>query len=137
MSRKKKCETALKDSPVISPNIRLRYPDSFEAGAGSIIDDFCYLSTQVRIGRYCHWASGCSIAGGPEGLFVLGDYSSLSSGAKVWTSSDDFVHDPVMIVPEEFGAIKTRDRDGVLRQLEALERNFETEQAASVAVELL
>jgi acetyltransferase-like isoleucine patch superfamily enzyme len=183
----------MEETPIISRNIRLRYPDHFDLGAGSIVDDFCYLSTRIRIGRHCHVASSCSIAGGKEGLFVLGDYSSLSSGVKVWTSSDDFTHDLVMIVPEEFGEIKThsirgdvvmgsltgvgansvvmpdnripegtvigalsfvpsqfefepwtvyagtpirrikaRDREGVLAQLEALERKFEAESIPAV-----
>lgn len=91
---------------IVSKNIRLRYPTHFSVGEGTIVDDFCYFSTRIQLGRHCHIASGCSIAGGTDGLFVLGDYSSLSSGVKVWTSSDDFVHDLVMIVPEELGAIK-------------------------------
>jgi acetyltransferase-like isoleucine patch superfamily enzyme len=70
------------------------------------VDDFCYFSTRVSIGRYCHIASGCSVAGGVDRLFTLGDFSSLSSGVKVWCTSDDFVHDVVTIVPPEFGPIK-------------------------------
>lgn len=91
---------------IVSKNIRLRYPKQFSVGEGTIVDDFCYFSTRIKLGCHCHVASGCSIAGGADGLFVLGDYSSLSSGVKIWTSSDDFVHDLVMIVPEEFGAVK-------------------------------
>jgi len=96
----------MRREPIVSKNIRLRYPKHFSVGEGAIVDDFCYFSTRIKVGRYGHIASGCSIAGGEEGEFVLGDYSSLSSGVKVWTSSDDFVHDLVMIVPEEFGTIK-------------------------------
>lgn len=92
--------------PIISPNIRVRHPDAFDVGPNSIVDDYCYFSTRVRIGDWCHVASGCSVAGGRERLFVLGDYSSLSSGVKVWCTSDDFVNDLVTIVPPELGAIK-------------------------------
>ena len=38
--------------------------------------------------------------------FSLGDFSSLSSGVKVWCVSDDFGRDLVTIVPDEFGPIK-------------------------------
>jgi acetyltransferase-like isoleucine patch superfamily enzyme len=91
---------------IVSPNVRIRIPDHFEVGEGTIVDDFCYFSTRVKLGRYCHVASGCSIAGGAARQFELGDFSSLSSGVKVWCVSDDFVHDLVTIVPDELGNIK-------------------------------
>jgi acetyltransferase-like isoleucine patch superfamily enzyme len=86
-------------SPIVSKNIRLRHPEHFTIGDGSIIDDFCYISTRLVVGRYSHIASGCSIAGGGARTFSLGDYSSLSSGVKIWCTSDDFVNDVVTIVP--------------------------------------
>lgn len=92
--------------PIISPNIRLRCPEAFEVGEGSIVDDFCYISARVRIGRYSHVASGCSIAGGKARLFTLGDYCSLSAGVRIWCGSDDFTRDIVTIIPEEFPPIK-------------------------------
>lgn len=94
--------------PIISPNSRVRYPEHLVVGAYSIIDDFCYLSTKVRIGQCSHIASGCSIAGGVERQFVLGDFSSLSSGVKVWCTSDNFTNDIVTILPEEAGPIKSK-----------------------------
>jgi acetyltransferase-like isoleucine patch superfamily enzyme len=84
---------------IISRNIRCRVPGSFEVGEASIIDDFCYFSTQVRIGRFCHIANGVSIAGGRERRFILGDFSSISAGAKIWCSSDDFVRDMACLAP--------------------------------------
>ena len=67
-------------TPLVSPNVRIRHPDLFEIGEHSIVDDFCYFSTRVRIGVCSHIASGCSIAGGRARQFTLGDYCSLSSG---------------------------------------------------------
>ena len=98
--------------PIVSPNIRVRHPERFCVGDGSIIDDFCYFSTQVRVGRYAHIASGCSVAGGGEFAFALGDYSSLSSGVKIWCASDDFVNDVVTILPPEWGRIKEHGISG-------------------------
>lgn len=93
---------------IISTHIRLRHPQHFEVGAGSIVDDFCYFSTRVRIGRCAHIASGCSVAGGHQRLFVLGDFSSLSSGVKVWCTSDDFVNDLVTLIPPGLPQVKER-----------------------------
>jgi len=93
--------------PIISPNSRIRCPDYFEIGDDSIIDDYCYFSTRVKIGNCSHIASGCSIAGGADFLFEIGNYSSLSAGVKVWCTSDDFVNDIVAIPPRDIGVLKT------------------------------
>jgi acetyltransferase-like isoleucine patch superfamily enzyme len=93
-------------NPIVSKSIRLRHPELLTIGEGSIIDDFCYISTRVTVGRFSHIASGCSVAGGSERLFVLGDFSSLSSGVKVWCTSDDYARDVVTIIPPGFGPIK-------------------------------
>lgn len=81
--------------PIISKNSRIRHPEYFKIGKGSILDDYCYISSKAIVGDYSHIASGCSIAGGFEQTFRLGDFSSLSSGVKVWCASDDFVNDVV------------------------------------------
>jgi acetyltransferase-like isoleucine patch superfamily enzyme len=93
--------------PIISPNVRIRHPELFEIGDYSIVDDVSYFSTRVRIGRCSHIASGCSIAGGRDHQFVLGDFCSLSSGVKIWCTSDDFTNDLVTIVPDGAGPVKS------------------------------
>ena len=92
--------------PIVSPHARIRDPQHFEIGDYSIVDDFCYISTRVRIGLCSHVASGCSIAGGSAYQFTLGDFCSLSSGVKIWCATNDFAHDIVCIVPAEFSHIK-------------------------------
>jgi acetyltransferase-like isoleucine patch superfamily enzyme len=87
-------------SAIVSPNTRIRYPECFAVGDRSVIDDFCYFSTKVTIGRCSHIASGCSVAGGVGYQFTLGDFSSLSSGVKVWCASNDYVNDLIALVPQ-------------------------------------
>jgi len=82
---------------IVSQNIRIRVPEAFDVGDDSIIDDWCYFSTRVKIGRGSHVANNCSVAGGPERQFTLGDYSSLSAGVRVWCSSSDFLNDLIAI----------------------------------------
>jgi acetyltransferase-like isoleucine patch superfamily enzyme len=91
--------------PIISSNVRIRYPDGFEVGQFSIVDDYCYFSTRVKIGFCSHVGNNCSIGGGPERLFSLGDFSSLSAGVKVWCTSNDFINDLVAIIPSGVGEI--------------------------------
>lgn len=92
-------------APIISPNIRVRYRESFTVGEGSIIDEFCYFSTRIRIGRYCHVANNCSVAGGPNAQFTLGDFSGVSAGARIWCSTADYTRDVLTIFPTELGPI--------------------------------
>ncbi len=99
-------------APIISPNARIRHPQHFEVGDYSIVDDFSYFSTRVKIGICSHIASGCSVAGGGARLFTLGDFCSLSSGVKIWCTSDDFANDLVAIIPEGVGPIKTHLIEG-------------------------
>ena len=91
---------------IVSPNSRIRHPEHFTIGQASILDDFCYVSTKLAMGDFVHVASGCSIAGGKEHLCSIGDFSSLSSGVKVWCSSDDFARDVVTIIPAGFPDVK-------------------------------
>jgi acetyltransferase-like isoleucine patch superfamily enzyme len=93
--------------PIISPNSRIRHPEKFLIGDDSIVDDYCYFSTKVRIGRCTHIASGCSIAGGIDMQFQIGDFCSLSSGVKIWCTSDDFVNDLVTLIPPGVKEVKT------------------------------
>jgi len=86
---------------IVSGYCRIRHPRHFFAGDDSIVDDFSYFSTKVKIGRCCHIASGCTIAGGIRRTFRIGDYSSVSSGAKIWCTSDDFARDVVTLIPQD------------------------------------
>ena len=97
---------AEKMKAIVSPNARIRHPDHFVIGEDSIVDDYCYFSTRVRIGRCTHIASGCSVAGGADMRFEIGDFCSLSSGGKVWCTSDDFVNDLVTIIPPGIEQVK-------------------------------
>jgi acetyltransferase-like isoleucine patch superfamily enzyme len=92
---------------IISANSRIRHRDHLIIGRDSIIDDYCYFSTKVRIGRCTHIASGCSVAGGLERQFSIGDFCSLSSGVKIWCTSDDFTNDVVAIIPAGIVQVKT------------------------------
>jgi acetyltransferase-like isoleucine patch superfamily enzyme len=86
-------------TPIVSANSRIRHPETFAIGDDSIVDDYCYFSTRVRIGRCTHIASGCTIAGGADMRFEIGDFCSLSAGVRIWCTSDDFVNDVVTIIP--------------------------------------
>jgi acetyltransferase-like isoleucine patch superfamily enzyme len=85
---------------IVSPNCRIRYPENFVVGDHSIVDDYCYFSTKVRIGVRSHIAASCTVGGGPKHTFSLGDFSSLSSGVRIYCTSNDYVNGLVMIAPD-------------------------------------
>jgi acetyltransferase-like isoleucine patch superfamily enzyme len=85
--------------PIVSPHTRVRYPDHFQIGDFSIVDDYCYFSTRISIGQCSHIATGCSIAGGVGRQFTLGDFCSLSAGVRIWCTSNDFANDLVALLP--------------------------------------
>lgn len=93
-------------SAIVSKMIRVRHPEHFVVGEHSVVDDFCYFSTRVRIGRLSHVANGCSVAGGGARTFTLGDYSSLSAGVRIWCASDDFVRGLIFLPPEGTSDVK-------------------------------
>ena len=101
--------------PIISPNVRIRLKEHFEISENSIVDDYCYFSTRVRIGDWTHIAAGCSVAGGDERTFTIGSFSSLSAGVRVWCTSNDFVNDAIMIGAAAgiFGDVTLADHTGI------------------------
>jgi carbonic anhydrase/acetyltransferase-like protein (isoleucine patch superfamily) len=110
--------------PIVSPNIRLRVEEHFEIGDNSIVDDYCYFSTKVRIGDWTHIATGCSVAGGRERTFSIGDFCSLSAGVRVWCTSNDFVN-AIMIgaAPGIAGDVSIGDHCGVGANSVVMPRN--------------
>lgn len=63
--------------------------EQMEIGDNSRIDDFCVVSGRVKIGRFCHIAPMCLVAGGRLGVF-LKDFCGLAYGAKIFSQTDDY-----------------------------------------------
>ena len=98
---------------IMSRNIRVRYPELLEVGADSIIDDYCYLSGRIKIGDHVDIANNCSVGGGPNYTFSIGDWSSLSAGVRIWLASNDFVSGLIAItgLPGIEGDVRACVRD--------------------------
>src|SRR5271157_2811692 len=65
--------------------------ENIEFGKNIIIDDFVfiYAKNKIKIGNFVHIASFTSISGG--GVFIMNDFSSLASGVRIITGTDDFI----------------------------------------------
>ena len=73
----------------VSDKASIYNPELIEIGDNSRIDDFCVVSGRVVVGRYCHIAPMCLIAGGEPGI-VLADFCGMAYGAKIFAQSDDY-----------------------------------------------
>ena len=67
----------------------IRVRGSLEAGDNSIVDDFCYLSADVRLGEYVHISHGVTTLGGGH-LCVIGNFSAIAPGVRIVCAADDY-----------------------------------------------
>ena len=90
---------------IIGKTARIRYPELVEIGDNVIIDDFTYISTQLKIDDYVHISSGCRLIGGPKSRVEFGKFSTLSPNVVLAAGSDDY-HSGIAtpLVPEEYKA---------------------------------
>lgn len=75
----------------IYPRAHVVSPEVVSIGDSVIIDDFVFLvgGIETRIGSFVHLASFSSYLG--RGRLVIGDFVSISSGARLYTGIDDFL----------------------------------------------
>jgi acetyltransferase-like isoleucine patch superfamily enzyme len=73
----------------ISDKASIYNPEQIEIGDNTRIDDFCVISGKIIMGVYVHIAPFCLLAGGEEGI-VIGDFSGVSYGSKIFSQSDDY-----------------------------------------------
>jgi acetyltransferase-like isoleucine patch superfamily enzyme len=79
-------------------------PEVISIGDSVVIDDFVFLvgGVETRIGSFVHLASFTSYLG--RGRLEIGDFVSVSSGARLYTGIDDFSGESLVGpgVPEPF-----------------------------------
>lgn len=80
----------------IGKNVKISSKASFydcgeiEIGDNSRIDDYCLVSGRVFIGKNCHIAAFCNLAGGEKGIFI-DDFAGVAMIVK-------FLHNQMIIV---------------------------------------
>ena len=62
---------------------------NMEIGNNVRIDDFCFLSGNIKLGSYIHIAVGCILYGSVEGI-VMENFSGLSPRVTIHADSDDY-----------------------------------------------
>jgi acetyltransferase-like isoleucine patch superfamily enzyme len=88
---------------IISPHVRWRYPDRCSIGAHSIVDDFCYISASLSLGRFSHISAGCTILGGAQQV-TIGDFVDIAPHCDIVSASQDYTYGGLAgpCIPEGF-----------------------------------
>jgi acetyltransferase-like isoleucine patch superfamily enzyme len=83
------------------PLTKIIYPEQVSIGDCTIIDDFVFMMVKATIGSFVHIACMSSIVG--NGEFVMGDFSSVSHGCRVFTGNEDWhgnaINNPTVEAP--------------------------------------
>jgi len=81
-----------KNNITIFPFTKIIGIENISFGKNIIIDDFVFISAkkEIKLGSYIHIACFSSIVGSES--VIMEDFSCLSHGCRIFTSSDDFVN---------------------------------------------
>ncbi len=82
---------SLGQNVIIGKTVRIRYPELVEIGDNVIIDDFTYISTQLRLHANVHISAGCKIIGGRNAFVEMNEFSTLAPNAVLSAGSDDYL----------------------------------------------
>lgn len=91
----------------ISRKASIHSPDKIEIGDHVRIDDFCFLSGEIKFGSYIHVSAFVAFYG-KYGI-ELEDFSGLSPRVTVFSTDDDFSGEHMIgpMVPNEYIKLKT------------------------------
>jgi len=88
---------------IIGKTVRIRYPELVEIGDNVIIDDFTYISTQLKLHSYVHISAGCRLIGGKDAKVEMKEFSTLAPNVVLSAGSDDYLAGlATPLVPPEF-----------------------------------
>lgn len=99
LNKLKKCG----NNVIIGKTVRIRHPEKVEIGDNVIIDDFTYISTQLKIHDNVHISSGCKIIGGIKAIVEMHEFSTLAPNVILSAGSDDYTSGiATPLVPMEY-----------------------------------
>ena len=81
----------LGEDSIIGKTVRIRRPEEVTIGDHTIIDDFTYISTALKIGAYSHIASNVVISGGSSAKVVIGNFTGISTGVSIHAATSEYI----------------------------------------------
>ena len=76
---------------IIGKTVRIRYPELVSIGDNCIIDDFTYISTELRLGDNVHISSGCKLIGGKKSSVIMESFSTTAPNVVLAAGNDDYI----------------------------------------------
>lgn len=73
----------------IADDVKIKRPELVRIGNHVAIDDYFYCTTQLDIGNYVHISPFVSIIGGKLAKVSIGNFCTLSAGARLIGAGDD------------------------------------------------
>lgn len=91
----------------IDSNTRIAHPDLVSIGSHVAIDWGFYCVTQMELGDYVHIAPYCTVIGGKEGCFKMGNFTAMAAGCRIICATDSYNGDSLIIpwIPTEYRKI--------------------------------
>jgi len=74
---------------IVGKTVRIRKPSRVRIHAGSIIDDFTYISCGLHVGSYSHIGANGVLIGG-EAQINIGHFVNVAPGCRIIAASNDF-----------------------------------------------
>ncbi|MFC2138802.1 acyltransferase [Bacteroidota bacterium] len=91
------------ENVIVGKTVRIRYPELVEIGNNVIIDDFTYISTQLKLHDNVHISAGCKIIGGKKAFVEMKEFSTLAPNVVLSAGTDDYTSGiATPLVPLEF-----------------------------------
>jgi galactoside O-acetyltransferase len=75
---------------IIGKTVRIRRPELVEIGRNTIIDDFAYISSQLKIGDFTHISAGCKIIGGAKAIVEIGNFVNIGPNCNIVGGQNDY-----------------------------------------------
>lgn len=88
----------------ISRKTIIKRPTLLKIGSNVSIDAFCYITTQLTVGDYCHIAPMVSIIGGANSHLTMGNFSHLAAGVRIICATDEHLGEGLVspVIPEKY-----------------------------------
>jgi len=106
LSKEKLIEIGFKsvgENVLLSSKASIYGPENIEIGNNVRIDDFCILSSKIKLGSYIHIAAYSALFGGEE-VITREDFTGLSSRVCAYAVSDDYSGESLTnpMIPKEY-----------------------------------
>jgi dTDP-4-amino-4,6-dideoxy-D-glucose acyltransferase len=100
----------LDSTAIVGRTVRIRKPARVRIHAGSIIDDFTYISCGLTVGCFTHIGANAAIIGG-DAQIDIGNFVNIAPGCRLIAASNDFTGGGLAgpAIPSDYAASSITD----------------------------